>query len=320
MKKFSTVIKFLITIFLIFWAYKKIDKSFFYNFGKNFSFEYLLIALFIFLLSNFTGAVQWFFLLKSQKINIKFGEVLNAYFVGTFFNNFMPSNIGGDIVKAYKIIKKNKNSELIISSIFWDRAISLLILLFFSLISAFFLFKKFLFLIITILLIILFFFFSFLIIKFNLGNFVLKLVDKIPYENAKIFLKSFLKSFKHYIIFSKNIFIFYLISIITQYLKIFIQVLINISYNFNLKLSEIYFLIPLIGIISALPISINGIGLREILGKNLAFIIKKPENVLVFFLSIGNIIIIFGNLFGAIFWFKEPKKDILKRGIREKIE
>ncbi len=38
-------------------------------------------------------------LVHAQGIAMPFGALLNSYLVATFMNNFLPSNIGGDVVR-----------------------------------------------------------------------------------------------------------------------------------------------------------------------------------------------------------------------------
>ncbi len=38
-----------------------------------------------------------------QNVNLSYGRLLKLYFVGLFFNNFMPGNVGGDFKKVYDI-------------------------------------------------------------------------------------------------------------------------------------------------------------------------------------------------------------------------
>lgn len=312
MKKLTFLIRILIAIILLFIVYYQLDKKELIYILKNSNVLYLFLSLLVFVFSNFTGALGWYFLLKSQNLSLNFKTVISASFIGAFFNNFMPTNIGGDVVKAFKIIKNSKSKEIVISSIVWDRITGLIILLFFTIISGFIFFKKSIFLVFLLGMIFFIAVMTVLVKRYGFGKFLLKIVDKIPSGTIKSFLYPFLKSFKRYLYVSKSLILFYIISIITQYLKIFIQVLISIAFNVKLEISAIYFLFTIIGIISVLPISINGIGLREFLGKNLSFIINSSEGVITFFVSVGNIIIMIGNLFGVVFFIKSEKMEVKK--------
>lgn len=296
-----------LTVILLYLVYSTIDKKVLVTSIQNSRGIYLVIGVFVFILSNITGGLQWFFLLRSQKLRIKLSRVMRFYLLGAFFNNFMPGNIGGDVVKSFKMIKEKSNAEIVISSIVWDRVVSFIILYFFSLVSGFILFGRLLFLYLLGFSILLMFVLSRFILKGRLGASLLKWVKKIPHNNIRTFAHDFLKSFKKYIMASKGIIYFYCLSCLTQFLKIFIQVLVSLSFNYGISLTEIYFFIPIIGIVSALPVSINGIGFREFLGKYFSMLINKNAAIISFFLSVGNIIIMLGNLPGVVFMLRIKK-------------
>ncbi|MBD3219685.1 hypothetical protein GF314_00460 [bacterium] len=62
---------------------------------------WLVAAVLVYLLSVIGGAMQWSWLLRASGLRTAPGEIRRLYFIGLFFNNFLPANIGGD---AYKIV------------------------------------------------------------------------------------------------------------------------------------------------------------------------------------------------------------------------
>ena len=63
----------------------------------------LFVAVLCLGLSNFTACLQWKLLLEKQDVKLGYGHLLKLYYVGLFFNNFMPGNVGGDAKKVYDI-------------------------------------------------------------------------------------------------------------------------------------------------------------------------------------------------------------------------
>jgi uncharacterized protein (TIRG00374 family) len=61
----------------------------------------LVAALVVYAVSACGGAFQWTWLLRRAGLTTPAVEIRRLYFVGLFFNNFLPANVGGD---AYKII------------------------------------------------------------------------------------------------------------------------------------------------------------------------------------------------------------------------
>lgn len=62
--------------------------------------EWLAAAFGLMLASNLLGAFQWNRLLDAVGIRIPFWKVCSYYHVGLFFNNFLPANVGGDLARV----------------------------------------------------------------------------------------------------------------------------------------------------------------------------------------------------------------------------
>ena len=64
-------------------------------------------------------------LLLGEGLRIALGRVIQLSFIGFFFNNFMPTAVGGDIVKAYYVYRQTKEAAKSFISVFMDRFIGL---------------------------------------------------------------------------------------------------------------------------------------------------------------------------------------------------
>lgn len=72
----------------------------------------------------FINNFRWHLLLKSQSVNVSIYECFRLSLIGMFFNFTMPGGVGGDIVKAYYLVKETKHSKSsLISTVFLDRVI-----------------------------------------------------------------------------------------------------------------------------------------------------------------------------------------------------
>ncbi len=88
---------------------------------------YLLVAAFVcFLTPLFILAFRWWYLLRLQRIEISFREVVRLTFLGTFFNYVVPGAVSGDLVKAYYAAKHTDRKIAVLVSVFIDRALGLL--------------------------------------------------------------------------------------------------------------------------------------------------------------------------------------------------
>ena len=100
MKFFSTLIKFILFVIIIFVLihYKFIEIPSLDVFSKSYS-EIIIICLLIFI-NLVINSYKWWLLLISFRYNISFSITYLIYSVGIFLNNIMPGGIGGDIVKG----------------------------------------------------------------------------------------------------------------------------------------------------------------------------------------------------------------------------
>jgi uncharacterized membrane protein YbhN (UPF0104 family) len=60
---------------------------------------WLAAALGLYLVMILTSAWRWNLLLAAQRISVSGRLLVNSFLVATFFNHFLPSNIGGDVIR-----------------------------------------------------------------------------------------------------------------------------------------------------------------------------------------------------------------------------
>jgi glycosyltransferase 2 family protein len=81
----------------------------------------LLVALILYLLAITLGCVKWKLLLAPLGIAASFADLLVYTFVGLFFGNVLPSNVGGDVVRAYDLATASRRTEEAAISVLVDR-------------------------------------------------------------------------------------------------------------------------------------------------------------------------------------------------------
>jgi uncharacterized protein (TIRG00374 family) len=79
----------------------------------------------VFTISHIIIGLRWWLLLRTQSIFIEFWAAVRLYFLGWFYNNFMPSSVGGDLVRAWYVTKHTDKKFEAVLSVFVDRAIGL---------------------------------------------------------------------------------------------------------------------------------------------------------------------------------------------------
>ena len=93
----------------------------------------LCIFAFIFLvLSNFICAYRWKMLASVLGFERRFSEYSKYYFMGLFFNLFLPSTIGGDFSRTYYLAQDKSRYKKALATVLADRFIGLSILFLFA--------------------------------------------------------------------------------------------------------------------------------------------------------------------------------------------
>jgi uncharacterized membrane protein YbhN (UPF0104 family) len=90
---------------------------------------WLLGALLLYLLMILVSAWRWQQLLVAQDVSTPTGALVSSYLVATFFNNFLPSNIGGDVIRIRDTSPAARSRTLATMVVLVDRGIGLLGLL-----------------------------------------------------------------------------------------------------------------------------------------------------------------------------------------------
>jgi uncharacterized protein (TIRG00374 family) len=71
------------------------------------------------------STVRWRALLEVLGVRVGLGRLLALYMIGTFFNNFLPTMVGGDVVKSYTLARETGAAESVIAATFMERFVGL---------------------------------------------------------------------------------------------------------------------------------------------------------------------------------------------------
>jgi hypothetical protein len=91
----------------------------------------LCLALLILSANMPLSSYKWDLLLRVHDVRPGFFPVLKAYWIGSFFSNYLPSSVGGDLVRLF-VLKCEGRRDEIASSILVERITGFLVLLLLS--------------------------------------------------------------------------------------------------------------------------------------------------------------------------------------------
>jgi len=89
---------------------------------------YLAAAVAIYSIMLLLAAWRWRLLLQAQGFDTRFRDLSASYLVATFFNNFLPSNIGGDLVRVRDSSRLTGSTTTSVAVIAIDRILGFLAL------------------------------------------------------------------------------------------------------------------------------------------------------------------------------------------------
>ena len=226
---------------------------------------FFLLAVGFFVISNGLGACQWYFLLRAQKLQIKFGQAMIAYWIGVFFNNVLLGNIGGDALRIYDVQRLTGDLRGAAAATFMDRLIGLFATCSLALAALFIvdtIRESGIVSVIAPVWLGLIALFAMGLSK-RIGNFLDSIIAQIlPFRIGRLVCKL-----------RRSIFVYrhkslVLLGVLSMSLTVqFARILVYWAAGLavGLQISLIYFIgfQPVAAVISALPISIGGLGIRE---------------------------------------------------------
>jgi hypothetical protein len=128
--------KIIVSVSLLGLLLSRTDVSRLWVFMRGASLAWLGVALLLYLVMVLISAWRWRVLLETQHVAVPRYRLLNSYLVATFFNNFLPSNIGGDVIRVHDTASAAGSKTLATTVILMDRGIGLLGLLLVAAIGA----------------------------------------------------------------------------------------------------------------------------------------------------------------------------------------
>jgi len=86
--------------------------------------RFLALAAGLVMVGLVIGAYRWQRLLSALGIPVPLRTLVASYFVGLFFNNFLPTSMGGDVVRIYDVARYSRQPSASVASVIAERALS----------------------------------------------------------------------------------------------------------------------------------------------------------------------------------------------------
>lgn len=116
----STLVKILISGTILYFLFRNMDLEALWETFSSVEPLSVVFVAFLLIFNQSVSSYRWSVILKKD-LDVSYLRLLSIYFVGMFFNNFLPTMVGGDIVKGYYLYKYSRKGDVAIASIFMDR-------------------------------------------------------------------------------------------------------------------------------------------------------------------------------------------------------
>jgi uncharacterized membrane protein YbhN (UPF0104 family) len=125
----TVLLKVTVSAGLLYLLLGRTDMSRLWSHVRGASPAWLTAALLLYFAMILLSVWRWRILLDAQHVGVPPGRLLNSYLVATFFNNFLPSNIGGDVIRIRDTARQAGSKTLATTVVLMDRGLGLLGLL-----------------------------------------------------------------------------------------------------------------------------------------------------------------------------------------------
>jgi hypothetical protein len=255
-----------ISIALLVFLFGQVDGKALFRIIRGADIWLLLLAFLIFTLVYAVCLFRWEMLLKAVRVYLPVKRIIVSFSGGMFFNVFMPSTIGGDLVRSFDLAAHTKKGKEVVATVLLDRLSGYAGMVLVAVVAIIFGYR----LVqdravVLIVLAIVALLALILLLLFN--NFFFSKINRFFHApNGSRLMTAIKNTHQELYYFRQRKRILFL----NLAYSIFIQVVAPVSYYLiavalGIKTDIIYFFIffPLIGAITLLPISIGGLGLRD---------------------------------------------------------
>lgn len=204
-------------------------------------------------------------ILIGENIRMPFVRLMELNYIGYFFNNFMPSAVGGDIVKAYYTGVHTRKKAKSYVSVFMDRIIGLFSFAFIAFIAALLSWKT----IVNpaikravLIFVGLCVFVAIISLNVKIAKVISRTLSKIRFMDMGDKLTKTYSILHNYRNKKALLFKTFVVSLIAQISYFTVVYILFKSVNLEISFKNILLVMPIVSVISMLP-SIGGLGLRE---------------------------------------------------------
>ncbi len=259
------IVKLVVSAGLIVYLLSRIHIERFWDTLASADLAYIALALVVYLFTQMISALRWAVLARPMGFATPFKDVVVYYLIGMFFNLFAPSTVGGDVSRVYYLARDGnqgaphgsvRSTLPAAVSVFMDRAVGMVVLVWLGAIGLalspgygvpqmvrYVTFA--------------------LALAFIVAGVCVHLLRRVLPEDGHPLLVKLRLALRSYRDRWQVIPQAMVLSFVIHLIQAWIHVVLGRAIGLDIPFSFSIILYPLVGTFSAIPISLNGIGLRE---------------------------------------------------------
>ncbi|MFH1359644.1 MAG: lysylphosphatidylglycerol synthase transmembrane domain-containing protein [Candidatus Omnitrophota bacterium] len=114
-------LRFGLSTVLLVYLFHKIDTQKMSETLKNADLRYIVLGALVFLVIHCFLLIRWLIFIKALNLKIPFSSIVRYFFIGLFFNLFLPTSTGGDVVKTLFLFKDTEHKAEAVATVVADR-------------------------------------------------------------------------------------------------------------------------------------------------------------------------------------------------------
>ncbi len=118
-----------VTLGIVYWLVTSVDLGMVGRILAQAKYTYLVFSCLIVTVVILIGCLRWRMLIGHLGLVIPLRQALPSYYLGMFFNNFLPTGVGGDLARTVHLKLHGHGIKPLISSALADRTIGLAVML-----------------------------------------------------------------------------------------------------------------------------------------------------------------------------------------------
>jgi len=227
---------------------------------------YLIPVALLLFVNSLLSAWKWQLFLQADEIDLPFFTLLSTYMIAYFYNMFLPTNIGGDAYRIYDVSRRSGETVRTVASVFADRVTGFVAMVSLGALASPYVAYRFgepLFFFGPIAVFIALFVALYCLYRQTPVRFLLRVTGLGKIQAVERITEKFFLSFARY---GSNRDLLIKTMLISFAFQLSVMTIIYLlSRSLHAQVPYIYFcaFVPLIGLMEMLPLSINGIGLRD---------------------------------------------------------